>query len=285
MVDRIAFFARGQPRLADQRQQAVAGDAGQDRARERGGEHRAIIEDEEQVHPAQLLDPFVLGRIEEQHLIMAAREGFGGGDEARRIIAAAFGRPRAARRRAGVFGHPERDGGRARFEVIAGGAGDDDEFIGLGRAHAQEGFGGDHEGAQVQRGAFLRRDPCAVGRDQQAHRFEEGGLGQGWHGKARGAGVEPCRVRLGAEQRDGAIGMGVGFEPLEDFLRVMEHGGGRIERDGDARADHRIVPAFCLAPFNRHHMVGEIGAKARIGQHRGAGVGRGGGGVGLMLEG
>ena len=69
LVDRITFLANGDPLVTGERDQAVAGDAGQDRAGQRRRDQRAIVEDEEDVHAAQLLDPALLGRVEEHDLV------------------------------------------------------------------------------------------------------------------------------------------------------------------------------------------------------------------------
>ena len=39
----------------------------------------------------------------------------------------------------------------------------------------------------------------------------------------------------------------IGLQPFEDFLGVVQDGGGRIHRDRRARLDPRIVPALGLA--------------------------------------
>src|SRR3546814_14319133 len=67
------------------------------------------------------------------------------------IVAAAFGRARAAARGAGeMFRHPKRDRLLPALEISAGGRGDDAENIFVRRTHAQEGLAGEHEGAQVE---------------------------------------------------------------------------------------------------------------------------------------
>src|SRR3546814_4523273 len=75
----------------------------------------AVIEHEEDFHTPQFLDPAALGRVEEQHLIAPLPNRLGLRDEARGVIAAAFGRPGAARRGAGVIlRDPQRHRGRDR---------------------------------------------------------------------------------------------------------------------------------------------------------------------------
>jgi hypothetical protein len=50
----------------------------------------------------------------------------------------------------------------------------------------------------------------------------------------------------------------------------VQHRGGRIHRDGNARCDLGIVPALALAVADRDHVVGEDAAKAGIPQNGGA---------------
>ena len=56
----------------------------------------AVVEDEEDVHAAQFLDPAALDRVEEDDLVAAVADRLGLGDQAGRIIAAAFGGAGAA---------------------------------------------------------------------------------------------------------------------------------------------------------------------------------------------
>ena len=65
----------------------------------------------------------------------------------------------------------------------------------------------------------------------------------------------------------------IGLEPFEDFLRVVQDGGGRIERDRLAGAHLRIVPAAVLRPADGHHVIGEDTAEARILQQLGPRIG------------
>ena len=193
----------------------------------------------------------MLGGVEEDDLVVAARDRFGLRDEAGGVVAAAFGRAGAAGRGAGIVADPDRHGGRAGLEIVARRAGDDEVFVLLGRAHAEEGLGGDHEGAQIERAALDGGEPVAVGAHKLLDAFEEQRLGQRGHGEPLGGLVEPRGIGLGAEQGNAAVLLAIGLQPLEDFLRIMQHCGGGIERDGLARADGRIMPAAPFVPFDR----------------------------------
>ena len=98
----------------------VAGDAGQDRAAQRRRRHRAVVEDEEDVHAAEFFDPAMLGGVEEHDLIAAVLDRLGLGQQAGGVVAAAFGGAGAARRRARVsVAEPDGDRLRAALEIGA----------------------------------------------------------------------------------------------------------------------------------------------------------------------
>ena len=198
---------------------------------------------------------------------MPARQRLALRNEAGGIVAAALGRARAAGRRARIFADPDRHRRRARLEIVARRAGDDDVAVPLGGPHAEERLGRDHERTEIERAALDGREPVAVGGDKLTDRFDEQVLGQFWHGEPPGRCGKPRRVRLGPEQGKPAICLAIGLEPLEDFLRIVEHGRCRIEAERLARANLRAVPAATLFPLDRDHMVRKGGAKARIGKN------------------
>src|SRR3546814_5273943 len=97
LVDRIAFLAHRQPRIFRQRDQRVAGAAWQARTGQRRRDDAAVVHDEEHVHAAQFLDPAMLGGVKEDDLIVPLGDRLALRDEARGIVAAAFGGAGAAR--------------------------------------------------------------------------------------------------------------------------------------------------------------------------------------------
>src|SRR5690606_29520756 len=110
LLEGVALLVHVEAFLAGERQEAVAGYAGEDGARERRGDDAPIVEHEEHVHPAEFLDPLALGGVEENDLVAAAGDGLGLRDEAGRVVAAALGRPGPAGRRASVVARdPDRD--------------------------------------------------------------------------------------------------------------------------------------------------------------------------------
>ena len=198
---------------------------------------------------------------------MALLDRLGLRDETGGIVAAALRSAGAAGRGARiVLANPDRDRGRARLEVVARRAGDHEEPVFLGRAHAEKRLGREHEGAQVKRAAIDGGKPLAIGGNELLHRFEEQLFGQFGHCQPPRRCVEACRVRLRAEQRHGPVLLAIGFHPLEDFLRIMQDRAGRIERQRAVGHHARVVPAFAFGPFDRDHMVRETGAKAGIAQ-------------------
>ena len=65
------------------------------------GVSEPVAVDEEQVHPAHLLDVAVLAGVEPDHLVAALLDGLPLGDEGRRVVAAALGERRCRRARRG----------------------------------------------------------------------------------------------------------------------------------------------------------------------------------------
>ena len=60
----------------------------------------------------------------------------------------------------------------------------------------------------------------------------------------------------------------VRLEPLEDLLGVVQHGAGRVHRDGRPRLDARVVPALAVGVADRDHVVGEDPPEPGFGQQR-----------------
>ncbi len=80
--------------------------------------------------------------------------------------------------------------------------------------------------------------------------------------------VEPARIFFRAEQRDAVIRLLVGFHPFENFLRVMQDGRGRIERNRLSRADARIEPPFSFGIIDHDHVIGKQRPETGIDQSR-----------------
>ena len=168
-----------------------------------------------------------------------------------------------------VLGQPDRDRRHALAEVRARRTRDHVVRRLLRGAHAEEGLGGDHEGAEIQAAFRRRRHPFVVDRDQLAQRLGELGHRQLRQGQARGGTLQARAVGVGAEGPDRAVGMPVGLDAFEDFLAVMQHRRGRIQRQRAVGAHLRVVPAIRLVPLDGDHVVGEMLAEADLaGQDR-----------------
>jgi len=74
------------------------------------------------------------------------------------------------------------------------------------------------------------------------------------------------RVGGGAKQRRAAVGQPIGFQPLKNFLRVMQHQGRRVEGKRLARRDFGVMPAVLFRILDDGHVVGKHLAKAWIRQ-------------------
>jgi hypothetical protein len=66
----------------------------------------------------------------------------------------------------------------------------------------------------------------------------------------------------------------VGLEALEDLLRVVQDGGGRVHRDRGTRFDAGVVPALLVGVPDGDHVVGEYPPEPGVGHQRGPLVGR-----------
>ena len=104
--------------------------------------------------------------------------------------------------------------------------------------------------------------------------LQEHGFGQVRHGHAGGRSLEAAGVLLRTEQGDGTVAEVIGLQSLEYFLAVVQDGGGRIEGDRRAGAHLGVVPAATLRPADRHHVIREDLAEARILQQGRPYVGR-----------
>ena len=207
------------------------------------------------------------------------------GSKRGRVVATALGGAGATQRSAGVLGgEPDVDGLHAAREVRTDRRGDQRVEV-LGRGpNAQPDLGGQHERPQVQRVlARRRRHPLVVDGQQLGDRREEQLFGELRHREPGRRAAEACRVGLGAERGDRAVGLPVRLEALEDLLPVVQDHRGGIERQRPVRHHRRVVPAHALGPPDRHHVVGEIPAESGVGQdlaapHRFGGRGVGGAG-------
>ena len=182
----------------------------------------------------------------------------------RGVIAAAFDGAGAADRGARVvLRHPDRHRRRSALEIGADRRGDDGEDVFRGWLHAEEDLARDHEGPQIET-ALAARYPGAVDAHELLDRFDEHRLGQRRHRHALGRIPEAPGIGVGAEQVHAAVVALVGLEAFENLLRVVQHGGGRIEREIRAGFDARAMPALRLVVADHRHVIGEDPAEARI---------------------
>ena len=212
----------------------------------------------------EFLDIAALDRIEENHLIAAVIDRLGLRAQAGGIVAAAFDGAGAADRGARVvLRHPDRHRRGSALEIGADRRGDDGEDVFRRRLHAEEDLARDHEGPQIET-ALAARDPGAVDAHELLDRFDEDGLGQLRHRHAVGRTLEAPCIGVGAEQVHAAVVALVGLEAFKDFLRVVQHGQGRIEREIGAEFDPRVMPALRLVVADHGHVIGENAAEAGV---------------------
>jgi hypothetical protein len=225
--------------------------------------------DEEQVHPAHLLDPAALDRVEPDDLVAALLGGLALGEQAAGVVAGALGLAGAAHGRPDVLvGQPDRHRLDLTGEERQHGEGDQQEQVLVGGAHAHLRLGGDHERPQVQALPLGGGHPVAVDLDEGVDGVEEQLLGQLGHGEAGGRAVEALGVLLRPEDRDAAVGLPVGLEALEDGLPVVQHHRRRVELQRRVGGELRVVPALVDGPADRDHVVGVDAAEAGVGHER-----------------
>ena len=251
--------------LGGQGEKGVAGNAGQDVAVERRGEQLAGPRHDADVHAAQLLEPAVLGVVDEHDLVAAPVVGQLLGQEAGGVVAAALRLAGASVGDTAVMRlDPDVDRGDAAGEVGADRGGDDRVAHAPGRPDPQEGLARDGEGAQVEALLVAGGHPAGIDGDELAHGVHEvldGELGQR---QARARVGEAPGVALGTEQPDRAVGAVVGLEALEDLLGVVEDGAGRRQRVVGEGLDPGVDPAPLGVPVDGGHVVGEVDAEPGI---------------------
>jgi hypothetical protein len=202
--------------------------------------------------------PIYARQRRERRLVAALGIGFGLGDEACRIIAAALGSAGAAGCGAGiVLRHPDADRLGAALEIGSDRGCDDAEDIFLRRTHAEEGLAGEHEGTQIEAAAFGLGDPFGIDLDQLFDGREEIGLRQFRHRHAACRLIEAAGVFLRTEQHSAAIRRAIGFHAFEDLLGIVQHARRRVDLERCPCGHFRRVPALALAPAYDSHVVGE----------------------------
>ena len=275
LVDRDEPFLYGHPPILKQLEAGAAGDAGEDGPGQHGGDDPAV-DLEDHVHAAAFLHILVLHAVQPQHLRIAVGKGPFSGPVGSAVVAAAFGLAGAAPDSPDVLGlHDDLHRLHAVVKVAAYRGENDDE---LGRVNAvkpQLRIGTIQEGTDVQRGAGIRGDPALVNLHQRLDGFQCVLRGDYRQTQADGGVFHPLHVVPGAEQLHLTVRTAVGLQPFKDLGAVMEHTGGRGQRDVLEGDDTGIVPAFFIAVIHDEHVVGVVDAEAQLirGEER-SGMGR-----------
>ena len=188
-------------------------------------------------------------------------------DQGAGVVAAGLGRTHAAAAGAGVLlGEPQRHRLHAALEVGAGRARDHHEGDVLGRAHAEERLGGEHERPDVE--ALLPRRVRAPSAGRPSTRASTAWTKSSTveHGQreAVARAHHPRGVLLGTEGPDRAVLVAVGLHPLEGLLRVVQDGGRGVEAERAVGLDPGVVPALVGRPLDQEHVVGEVVAEAGV---------------------
>ena len=196
--------------------------------------------------------------VEPEHLGEALLLGLLAGPDAGRVVAAAFGKARAAAHRADVaalnhYLHRVYSGGI----VAAGGGADYAEQVVLARVHAQLRVRRNDEWAQIKARALLGRDPALLHGNDGLERLKEEVLRQLRYAHALGGVVHALYVLHRAEELHGAVSRAVGLQALEDLLGVVQDVGAGHELDGTVGDYARIVPALSFIVVHHKHVVGK----------------------------
>ncbi len=228
-----------------------------------GGDDGAVVEDEEDVHSAEFLEPAVLDGVEEDHLVAAVLERLLLGQQARGAVTARLRRAGAPGRGTDVvLRQPQRDWPEGAGEVVAGGAGDDDKAGRVAGTDAKGDLVGEDEGPQVQRGPLPVRHPNAVGLHQELAGLDEHVLRQLRQSHAPAGARHTCGVALGPKQCNAAARLPIGLQALKDLLRVVQNNGSGMQLERFDSLHACVVPAGIARPPQGHHVVRETRPKA-----------------------
>ncbi len=109
--------------------------------------------------------------------------------------------------------------------------------------------------------------------------------GSSGEGQAAGRAVEAFGVGLGPERPHGPVRVPVGLHALEDLLRVVQDGGGRVHGDGSEGHDGGVPPPAVLRPDRAGHVIGEVLTELGVLEDLGAaGATHGGWGLASVLN-
>lgn len=120
-----------------------------------------------------------------------------------------------------------------------------------------------HERTDVQRSAFLRRNPVLFTGNQLCDCLNEILFRYLRHAQTPIGIGKTAGIHLRAKQQDAVILCAVGLQSLKCLLRIMQDHGCRIHRDRSKWNDAGIVPALSSVPVHDEHVIGIIFAKAK----------------------
>ena len=250
--------------VLEQLDDGAAGDAGQHGAHGGSGVDFAV-DFEHDVHGADFLHVLLLHAVQPQHLAEAQFLGLFARQNGRGIVAAALGKAGQTRRGTDVLVlHIDTHRVKALGIVSAGGCADDHEQVMLGGMNAQPHIGGDAERTDIQRCTVRMGHPIPVDVHQRLDGLDEVLRRDVGHAQTVGGIVEPVGVAVRAEQLHAAIGGAVGLHALKNFLRVVEHRGGRVHGQRAVGDDAGIMPALACGVVHEEHMVGENFAETQL---------------------
>ena len=131
--------------------------------------------------------------------------------------------------------------------------------------YAQAHIGGNDKGAQIQRCTIGVGHPVLIHFHQSLaglHKILYGDLG---HAQTIAGVLHTSAVAFGAEQLDLVVGRAVSLQAFKNFLCIVEHHAGGVQRKIGIGHHAGIMPAVLAVIIHQKHMVAELFAKAQLG--------------------
>ena len=131
--------------------------------------------------------------------------------------------------------------------------------------YAEAHVSGEDEGADIEGSPVRMRHPVFVDFHKRLDRLYKIFRGDFRHAHAVTGVPHPIPVAVRAENLDHVVRRAIGFQALEQFLRVVEDHAGGVQFKGRIGDNPGIVPALFRVIVHQEHMIGELFAKAQSG--------------------
>ena len=149
--------------------------------------------------------------------------------------------------------------------IRAGRRADDEEAISVRGVNAQHHIRRDHRRADIQRSARRARHPIRIDLQQRGQTRQRLLHVDLRHAHALGRAIHALKVVARTEEIQTAVLAAIALHAFKDFLRIVEHGAGRIHHKRAIGHHTGIMPAASLFIIHDEHMIGKDLAKAEFG--------------------